>query len=416
MKIQLLTYKIGQKTVNRVDWNTINAPMAFDSYDLNIIDLTASEIWQCNSSTLTNINSQKDFSSIKNIVTHSKNTIVLYILPLNTSIRWNYYNSQKRFNSSDELKNKLQFVVNSVLPTIIPIDNAYTFEIQYERNVTSIDDTDFKSDFYFPNNFLYEPSNILTKSGGSAKTTTVKIDNKIILTTCNITESNESLHKFINNVLIQNKFDNEPSWMKDIIFFNDKSLLSDKTKQLSIIENANQKIDTLDNELKQNQKYKSILYTNGNNLSTVVFDMLEIMLTIDLKSFVDEFREDFLIEKNDVTLIGEIKGVNSNVKSEYISQALRHYSDYVDENPNCNDDRIHTILIINPLRNVPPKEREGVNERQIEYARRNNCLIVETIVFLRMFEKHLSKELSTDDCLKILTINNGLLSVDDLHN
>lgn len=416
MNIQLLSHNIKPNTYDGVYCSTINAPMAFDNFDLNIIDLTASEIWKNDDYTLASINALNDFYSIKNIVTNSNKTIVLYVFPQNTSILWSYLTTSKRFEYSDELKNKLQFVVNTVLPTIIPIDNINTYEIQYERNVTSIQNTHYKSDFYFPNNFLYKQPNILTKSDCSAKTTTVRINNKIILTTCNIIESNESLHAFIDNVLIQDKLKDEPSWMNDVVFFNDNSLLSAKKEQLRIIDNANDKIATLNNELKLNQKYKSILYSNGSYLSATVFDMLEIMLEIDLKYFVDNFREDFLINKNGVTLIGEIKGVTSNVKSDYIYQAMRHYSDYVDENPDSDDALIHTILIINPLRKYPPNEREPINRRQIEYALRNNCLIVETIVFLRMFEKFLSKELSTDDCLKILTNNYGLLSIDNLHN
>ena len=37
MKIQLLTYDVEPKAYNGVDMNSINAPMAFDSYDTGIV-------------------------------------------------------------------------------------------------------------------------------------------------------------------------------------------------------------------------------------------------------------------------------------------------------------------------------------------------------------------------------------------
>ena len=65
---------------------------------------------------------------------------------------------------------------------------------------------------------------------------------------------------------------------------------------------------------------KSVLYTNGDELVQVVFEILEELLGCDLSQFVDLKKEDFLFTIEDTTFIGEIKGVNSNVKNPNITQ------------------------------------------------------------------------------------------------
>ena len=52
-------------------------------------------------------------------------------------------------------------------------------------------------------------------------------------------------------------------------------------------------------QLEENAKYKSILYTNGNELVRVVFEILESILDYDLSSFEDILKEDFLINVSD---------------------------------------------------------------------------------------------------------------------
>ena len=62
------------------------------------------------------------------------------------------------------------------------------------------------------------------------------------------------------------------------------------------------------------------MYTNGEQLVEVVFDILESFFSYSLSEFKDEKKEDFLIKLDSVTFIGEIKGITSNVKSEHVSQ------------------------------------------------------------------------------------------------
>ena len=73
-----------------------------------------------------------------------------------------------------------------------------------------------------------------------------------------------------------------------------------------------------------------MLTETGENLVEVVFEMLGKMLDCDLSEFVDVKREDFRIKLKDITFIGEIKCINTKVKSGNISQVENHCRIYED--------------------------------------------------------------------------------------
>ena len=49
-----------------------------------------------------------------------------------------------------------------------------------------------------------------------------------------------------------------------------------------------------------------------------MFEIIEELFEISLKEFIDKKNEDFNFKKDGITYIGEIKGVTTNVKNEYI--------------------------------------------------------------------------------------------------
>ena len=113
-------------------------------------------------------------------------------------------------------------------------------------------------------------------------------------------------------------------------------------------------------------------------------------------------------------MIGEIKGVTSNVKNEHITQLETHYQQYQDHLQESNQtENISQVLIINPLRNKPIAERELVHEKQIELAKRNGSLIIETVKLLKLFELFLQGDLCTDECIELLTKKTGILEYSD---
>ena len=202
--------------------------------------------------------------------------------------------------------------------------------------------------------------------------------------------------------------------MKQITFLDDSLLQEDINEQYKIIREAEQEIKNDQGRLAKNKRYKSILYTNGHELVEVVFDILQQLLDYDLSDFVDEKREDFLIKCNEHTIIGEIKGITSNVKNDNLSQLENHFQQYQDLlEEEGRSENVHQVLIINPLRTRPVFEREPVHENQIKLATRYGSLIIETKTLLKLFERYLKDEISYEQCLTLFTQKTGLLTEND---
>jgi len=118
-----------------------------------------------------------------------------------------------------------------------------------------------------------------------------------------------------------------------------------------------------------------------------------------------------LLKYTDVTFVGEIKGITSNVKSENVSQLDVHCQSYADKlEDESKEENIKGLLIINPLRSKPLSERDEVHEKQIELAKRNGSLIITSDILLFLFEKYLMQETTTEKVIELFRNKTGLLS------
>ena len=97
-----------------------------------------------------------------------------------------------------------------------------------------------------------------------------------------------------------------------------------------------------------------------------------------------------------------------------VSQLDVHVQNYLDDHEE-DKDKITSLLIIDHQRNRPLSEREPVHNIQINLAKRNGSLIVETITLLKLFEKYLDNTLTREKCIEILSINTGLLTTDNFN-
>jgi len=135
------------------------------------------------------------------------------------------------------------------------------------------------------------------------------------------------------------------------------------------------------------------------------------ILEVDLTGFIDENKEDFLIEINGLVFIGEIKGTNDNVKSKHISQLDTHYQSFLEERTDIEESNTKALLIINHQKNKNPDERVSINEKQVTLAKRNKSYIIETTTLLKIFEKHLLGRLNKEKIIKLLFSGEGLLAL-----
>ena len=306
----------------------------------------------------------------------------------------------------------LNTVQKRFMSSLIP--NAQSIApVIYERTCTKLNGAEYAADFYFDTE-----EQVISESVRSKKATTILLDSSgIYATTLNISDSVELLMNFLSLLFENQSRSPVPVWMDDIVILDDATQKAIIDNCQNEIRNAESKINSANQKLAENAKYKSILYTNGSELVEVIFSILGQILDCDLSGFIDEKKEDFLIRKPKCTLIGEIKGVTSNVKNEHVSQVDVHYQGYIDKlSDEKRDENVHQLLIINPFRTKPISEREPVHEQQISLAKRNGCLIIETITLLHIFEKFVNAAISSEQCIAIFSSHSGLLKLNDFVN
>ncbi len=412
MKIQIVSNdKLEHLKECGISVSPLNAPISLDEFDLNIVDLSTTSLWRNHQSLTNSINAINDLNSLHYMVERRTNSSVLFVYPKNQFFYYGYsigcqhdYGYQHKKPIKDCLIDVAEIISKALPFAVQPIP------IIYENTTTTINDTSYSASFYFEDGYCP-----LIKSDKSNKTTTISINGDVFLTTMQILDAPEQLMAFVKYILPPTEREVAPQWVHEIRILNDIELTSRINEAQTEIRRLDEIIFAANNELQENSRIKSILYTNGAELSEVVFSILEKLLTYDLSAFVDEKKEDFQIKKDSYTLIGEIKGVTSNIKNEHISQVDVHYQGYMDKlAEEGRHENVHQVLIMNPFRNKPITKREPVHDTQISLAIRNGCLIIETVTLLKLFEKFAAGEIDTAFCEKLFTEKTGLLKDDDL--
>ncbi len=415
--IQIITYNVRKyeeysDTTYKV--SRLGDIQALDDFDICIVDLSDEDLWKYDQSEPININSYKDLLTIKEAIINKNKSKILIVLPQNK--KFYYYGVQKYINSHYQtildkfiqLKDNKENLVKIINNNLWDIGKV---KLSFEKTKTVVENNKIDADFNFTN---YEESGFekVTYSKSSDKVTTIRKDT-IFLTTLNLLEDGELLKVFIDTYFKEKmQKENTPDWVKDIKFFNDEQLIKDREKNLIKIEELEIKNNGIDQQLNKNLKYKSILYTNGDELVKVVLQILDEMLEYDSSGFIDENKEDFLIKKEDVTFVGEIKGVSSSVENKNVSQLDVHVQSYLDKlQEEGKEENVKGLLIINHQRNKPLNERQTVHEHQQKLAIRNNALIIETITLLRVYEEYKFGKLTPEECKKMFMDNIGLLKI-----
>lgn len=388
---------------NNLKVSSLSSPKSLDEFDINVVDLRGEVIWSYYGNSTSIVNCINDLENIKVMIENCKKTKLVVILPQNCSFSYDRIgNTGQEYYRKKHLKNILSDA-ERIIKSIVDISRQ---GLVYENTVTGIGEYELEASFYFN-----QADKVMTKSNKSEKITTVKIGDKTC-TTLDI-RSYEQLNAFLRQVKLIDDKSEVPEWIHDIEMFDDKRLKADIVCNTEKIKEAEKLIEQRQIVLDKNNEYKSILYTNSDELVCVVFEILEEILKCDLKDFKDEKNEDFLIKKDTITFIGEIKGVTTNVKSEYISQLDVHLQSYLDKLEDENRTvKVKSLLIINHQRKQKLELRQPVHETQIALAKRNESLIIETITLLKIYEKYKEGELTHEKIEKMFSERVGLLVID----
>ncbi len=406
--IQIITssYKKLEIYKDYVDITTYNTPNSFDNYKLVIIDLSYENLLKNTNfdNPNKNITLINDFCSIREMIENSKKADILVCLPQNIEFTCTTYKNTKYY----QLKNYLPVFID-ILKVLLPIQSIKIF---YENNETKINDTFGNSAFGFKNDGTYEE---ITHSTSETITTLKK--QRILITSLELIKNDSYvlLFEYLRLIGIIKDKNEVPDWVRKYMFYDDEEQMKNVEKSKEQIKKEKEKIDKANIKLDNNLHYKSILYTNSDELVKVVFEILEDIFDISLKEFIDEKKEDFNFKKDEITYIGEIKGVTSNVKNEFISQLDEHYAKYLDKlQEEGSTEEIRKLLIINYERTRDINERNEIHIMQDEMARKRDTLIIDTKSLLDVYELYLKNNCSNVAIINYINNNTGVIKVDNI--
>jgi hypothetical protein len=306
------------------------------------------------------------------------------------------------------LKDMLLIIQENILPTILP---NYDLELIFERTKTTINGNVFHSDFCFVNS---EYSAITRSDIGKKATSVSRIQqSNILYTTLDVLNSIDDMLLYLQAIGLLENIQEIPEWLNELSFYDDEIQKKNIIACNSEIALQMERKETAELQLHKNTEYKCALIYGDQDLVGIIFRILGQILDHDFSGFEDKKVEDFRIELDNITFIGEIKGVNSNVKSEHVSQVDRHYHKYLDELEEVGETKnVKQILIVNSMRNLPVVERKPVGQTQIDLAIRNNCLIILTTTLLSLFECFLSGKITSTRCRELFENASGELKTE----
>ncbi len=377
-KIQIITYPpIIVSNFSNLTVSRFNGFYALDSFDYNLIRLNSDKLLDYSSSN-DRFNNENDFQSLKTNLNDSDDCMIIVALPQNLK------NSYGR-----ELKNSL----NIIYTHIRKFYSLPDFQLIFGKNNTEIEDKNFSADFYLSE--FSDDCEIITKNK-NGNVTTIQHDN-IVYKTLDFKNEDE-INCFIKVIEEFNDDVEEPNWFKDVEMFDDvekKQLIELNTNKINELKSKN---EVAKNKLTENNKYKSILYKKSKPLEDGVRLILQDLLNYNLSDFEDIGEEDFLIEFDNVTFIGEIKGVKKNITNNHLSELDIHFTRRQDKIENEN---LQPILVANRFLERPPQEREPVNHKQIEWAKNKyKCLIIDSYELLKLYEKFKNGDIKTEEIIR----------------
>ncbi len=399
--IQLITYTgKEERNTNIYVVSKLSGPRSLDDFCVNIIDLSDKDIWINEGSNPKRCNSDQDLISLCVMINNSVQTKIVILLPQDCYYRYNFIGDGKYLEKCriKDMLDDLMVIVSNVFAGIEGLD------IHYENTITTISGVPINAAFCFD----CKNETGRSYSDKSKKITTVDLDG-VFLSTLAI-DSEKKSNVFLEHLGLYELKSEAPGWFSDLEMFDDfkqKTIISENEAK---IDRCNAEIEKSNQILRNNNIFKSILYTSGKDLVSVVFEILQDMIGCDLSTFVDEKREDFCFTLNNKVYIGEIKGVNHNVKNENISQLDVHVQGYLDEHTDVAEDRIVALLIMNYQKNKKPSERDSINDKQIKLAERNGCLIISSVDLLKLYEKYKNGGVSRAEVLRLFD-KKGMLSL-----
>lgn len=407
--IQIITNnksKYNEFSNDRFIISRIDEFQSFDNYDITIVDISDSSLWYNKGSELNSINQVLDFKSINNAINKSKKSDILIIFPQNIYYQYSYIykSSGYVYDKKKKIKDFKDNFIDIVNRNLISMN---ILKINYGKTYTKINKNTYQADFSFLN---VDEKDIVIKAENNNDSTVIK-NGKVLLTSLELNKEEEIIN--LLREIFKDKFTKiteEPEWIKDINFYTDKKCKEEIAKLDLEIEKLKEKKISFESDISENSKYKSILYETGDILAKQINIMLSEIFEYDMSNFKDTYEEDGLIKLEDITFIVETKGLNNEISGHNISDACNHLIIYEDKLEEENKtENAKCLFIVAYERQKKIQERVKIKERVEKIAKANNTLIVDTRIFLNIFEDFLNNKITKDEIKEIFKSNIGVL-------
>ena len=389
MKIQIISYstifKINDPHMS-CTISTFERPKSFDEFDINVIDLNSPNLWSFSPEYQKCTEAVYHLKTLKEIMRNSKRGIFIIIMPANIKVSVHY--SECYTNQTVVIKDILKQVDQEL--STLALSNI---KLRYEISTTTINERNFYSDFIFDN---VEEETIKWSNGG--KSTIVKHNERLYSTTLLIENTTNDLEILISFIVSRFQKSDVPDWFNGFEYFDDAMLKNKRNKLLDIY----RQIEDIDRQIDKNNRFKSILYSNGDELIGVVKEILVDIFKLQDDYFIDVKKEDFRFECGNMNFIVEIKGINTNGKNSNIAQCKKHVTDFlIAEDNTMSPDNVKGLLIINPQRDIEPRKREPIHADQINYAKSEGILIITTLELLKLYQAYTKDKVVSNVCFEV---------------
>ncbi|WP_107695431.1 hypothetical protein [Campylobacter concisus] len=274
MKIQIISYstifKINDPHMS-CTISTFEHPKSFDEFDINVIDLNSPNLWSFSPEYQKCTEAVYHLKTLKEIMENSKKSMSIILMPANTKV------SLLRSGGLTAQTILIKDIIKQINYELCELTLSYA-RLRYEISTTTINERNFYSDFIFDN---VEEETIKWSNGG--KSTIVKHNERLYSTTLLIKNTTNDLEILISFIVSRFKKSDVPDWFNSLEYFDDAALKNKRSELL----NMYRQIKDIDRRIDKNNRFKSILYSNGDELIDVVKGILVDIFKLQDDHFID---------------------------------------------------------------------------------------------------------------------------------
>lgn len=391
-----------------VSYRTFSEVEALDAYNLTVVDLQDSHLWQCNYDTTISIDEQNDLNSVASAIEHSSDCKVLILLPQNYTFRYDWSwqgGNDYDFDKSKPLKDIISLVTESVLGRL----SSFPISLTYGKSKTMINGKCYTSDFSFnTNNMMFQ--NVIFESMANT-ITGIQLNDRLFATTLKVSTGADLMMLVSALNIFSPEVAELPKWLDEVSYLNETSLrkeLSDIESKLNSLEARKSEIE---NTLYANKQDKAVLCTKDKDLEEKAVAILAKLLEVP-NAFIDVKEEDFRFTTASCIIAFEVKGCVKGLQGRHITKTLHHAQIIQDELEEADERKVKGVLIVATEIEKPLNEREPFPSRQLDLARINNIGIVSTESLLRLYEAYQEKRLDKEVLVQLFSTISGEITID----